>query len=336
MLQPFAFDAKSDRARAVLNLLGAALATIGRHATPLAAGSVFIGLLLPDLAAICRPLLVPAILLPFIVALVGVDPKALAAELRRPWLWVPMLVWVLIGSPLAVWLALRWTPIEPMLLTAIVAQASCAPLMASAAYAMLLGLDVSLAIVTTIAASALVPLTLPPIVLGLLGLEVELGALALSSRLGAMVGASFVLATLLRRWLGPVRIAAAGNHLRGLAVIGLAVFAIGVMDGVGALLKEDPAWLVACIAAVFGLTLGLQLLTALVTLPLGVRTALTLGLLAGNNNFGIVVAAMGDAAGPALLAYVAMAQFPIYLLPMLQRPIYRHWLRSRGMDAIER
>ncbi len=54
--------------------------------------------------------------------------------------------------------------------------------------------------------------------------------------------------------------------------------------------------------------------------------ALTLGLVAGNNNIGIVVAALADHAPERFLVYVAMAQFPIYLLPALQRLVYRRLL----------
>ena len=51
---------------------------------PSSQAGVFVGLLLQPLAAALKPLLVPAILLPFIVALLRLDAARLRADLRRP------------------------------------------------------------------------------------------------------------------------------------------------------------------------------------------------------------------------------------------------------------
>jgi BASS family bile acid:Na+ symporter len=183
--------------------------------------------------------------------------------------------------------------------------------MASAALALLLSLDVGLAVLATVAASALAPVTLPPLALHLAGLPVALDAWALLTRLAVMVGGCFAAAALLRRALGPVRLEARRDALSGLAVLGLIVFAIGIMDGVTARLLAEPVLVLGFLAAATALNLGLQALTALVMLPLGRRTALTMGLLAGNNNLGLVLAGMAGAAPEPFVLFVAVAQFPI-------------------------
>jgi len=60
------------------------------------------------------------------------------------------------------------------------------------------------------------------------------------------------------------------------------------------------------------------------------RTALTAGLLAGNNNFGLVFASVVDTAPSTMLVCVAAAQFPIYLLPIVQRRLYPRILARAG------
>lgn len=40
----------------------------------------------------------------------------------------------------------------------------------------------------------------------------------------------------------------------------------------------------------------------------------------------LLIAALADRAAFELVVFVAMAQLPIYTLPMLQRPHYRRWL----------
>jgi BASS family bile acid:Na+ symporter len=302
------------------------LAWLGRHATPVIASAVFVGLLLQPLAAALKPLLVPAILVPFIAALLRLDADRLRADFRRPMLVLGVLVWLLIASPVIVLLSVRAAALPEALASAMVTTAGCAPLMASGALALLLGLDAGLAILATVLATTIVPLSLPPLALNLAHLRIDLEVDALMLRLGLLIGASFLAAALIRRAAGKERLERWQDAASGAAVVGLVVFAIAIMDGVGAMIARDPGFVAAALACVFALNLGLQAVTALAFARLGRSRALTLGLVAGNNNIGIVVAALADRAPERFLVYVAMAQFPIYLLPALQRPLYRRLL----------
>jgi BASS family bile acid:Na+ symporter len=305
-----------------------ALGWLGRRATAAIAGGVFVGLLLPPAAALLRPLLLPAILLPFVVALLRLDWTALRRDLRRPLLPALAVGWGLLASPALVAAALAPLPIEPGLRAAMVTTAACAPLMASGALALLLGLEVGLAVLVTVLATALVPFTLPPLALGLAGLVVPLDPMALSLRLLLLVLPSFALARGLRALIGRQRLAALADPLAGLAVLGLVLFAVGIMDGVTARAVAEPGMVAGCLLAAAALNVALQGLTATIAWPCGRRRALTLGLVAGNNNLGLVIAAMLDRASQDLLVFVAMAQLPIYLLPLLQQPLYRRLLRD--------
>ena len=309
------------------------LAWLGRHAGAAIAAGVFLGLLAPPLAALCRPLLVPAILLPFVVALLRVDRGRLAAGLRAPRLPAVAVAWSLLASPAIVAAAAGALGLAEPLAAIVTAVAAAPPVMAASALALLMGLDVALAVLATVAASALAPFTLPPLALHLAGLPLELDAPSLLARLASMVGGCFALAALLRRALAPAWLDARGDLLGGLAVLGLIVFAVGIMDGVAAHLAREPGPVLGYLAVAFALNVGLQALTALAMSPFGLRAALTLGLLAGNNNLGLVLAATAGAAPESFVLFVAVAQFPIYLLPALQRPLYRRWLHRHGGDA---
>jgi BASS family bile acid:Na+ symporter len=257
----------------VLSLLG----WLGRRATAAIALAVFVGLLAPPAAALMRPLLLPAILLPFLVALLRLDWPALRRDLRRPLLPALAVGWVLLGSPLVVATVLAALPLGPGLEAAMVATAACAPLMASGALAWLLGLEAGLAVLVTVVATALVPFTLPPLALGLAGLAVPLDPAALSLRLLLLVLPSFAVARVLRRRIGEMLLTRSADALAGLAVIGLVVFAVGIMDGVPARLAAEPGFVVSCLLAATGLNLGLQAVTAAVFARCGRRRALTLG-----------------------------------------------------------
>ena len=199
--------------------------------------------------------------------------------------------------------------------------------MATPALAMLLGLDVTLALLVVVPATALMPFTVPPMALWLAGLTLDLEATALALRLAGLVLGSALVAFAVRRWLGPPRLVRAAPVIDGLAVLGFVVFAIGVMDGFTVTALDRPGFVAANVVAVFALNIGLQLLTVLCLMRhVALRTALTAGLLAGNNNFGLVLASVVDTAPAIMLVYVAAAQFPIYLLPIVQRRLYPRFL----------
>lgn len=311
-------------------MIGAVLGRLGRHGAAVIAAGVFLGLLLPPLAALLRPLLLPAILLPFVVALLKVDAGRTAVLLRRPGFSALLLLWLLLASPVLVWLVSAAIAMPSELRAALVTNAASAPLMASGALALILGLDVGLALLATVAATALLPLTLPPLALHLAGLGLEIDAWRLAARLAALIGGCFLVATLVRRRVGELRLLNWGRQLDGLAVLGLLIFAVAVMDGVAEFLRFRPTYALVTLVAVFALNAGLQAAGALVFWGHGRRTALTVGLLSGNNNIGIVLAALVVEAPVEFLAYVAMAQFPIYLLPALQKPLYDRLLAEEG------
>lgn len=314
-----------------MTLITAPIAWLGRNATIMVALAVFIGLLWQDLAAALKPLLVPAILLPFIAALVRLEPARLLDAMPLK-LLIPLMLWQLAGCALLIWAIGQLVPLASVQ-GYLITTAASAPLMASPAIAMLLGLNVPLAVGGTVFATLLLPLTLPPVVLSLAGLEIDLNAFDISLRLGSLIAVSIAIAWAVRWHFGLARLQAQSEIIAGLAVLGLAVFAIAIMDGAAALFNEAPRYVILCAVAAFALNAGLQAVTfALLTGFFGLRTALTMALLAGNNNIGIVLASTIDQASVEFAIYVAMAQFPIYLLPAIQRPIYRRWLKAHAQQ----
>lgn len=316
-------------------LLVRSLGWLGRRASAVIAIGVFAGLLLPPLATLLKPLLIPAIIGPFLIALLRLDWRRLGDCARRPAVAALQVAWLLLALPIIVDLALRPLGLPPSLHAAMVLMGAAPPLMASGNLALMLDLDAALAVFATVLATAVMPLTLPAMALHLLGVEVGLGLAPLMLRLGTIVLGCFVAAWLLRRLLPDGFTRRYADPLDGLAVIGLLVFAIAIMDGVTALLMVRPGFVLGCAAAAFLLNLTLQALGALTFAWRGRRRALTLGLVSGNANLGILLAALADAAAFELVVFVATAQIPIYTLPALQRPLYRRWLRgpARPVEA---
>jgi BASS family bile acid:Na+ symporter len=304
-------------------LIAATLDLIGRHATKFLGVGVLLGFAVPPLASLARPLLVPALLIPLTIALVRLDWSAMGAYARRPLFVAAVIVWLLVISPVAMWAVLAPVPMPEALYHALVLMAAASPIISSAAIALLLGLDAALAVVVIVVSTALLPFTLPLLALKLLGLELQIDLATFMLRLGAMVGGAFAAALVVRRLVPKHRIARNARALDALSVINLVIFAVAIMDGVTAFAAERPGYVVIATAAAFAANLALQMIGTLAWIRLGMRRALTLGLMTGNCNMGLVMVALGRDASFDVIVFFAMAQLPMYMLPGLLTPLYR-------------
>lgn len=311
-------------------LLLAPLALVGRHATTVLFLGVFIGLALPDLAALARPLLPPAVVLLLTATLLRLDWQAIGLELRRPGLQLLLFPWQQLLLPLLVWALCRALPIPDSLTAALVLMALAPPIMSSAALAAMLGLAGPLALVGALAATLLTPLVLPPVALGLLGLELEIGIGAFMLRLGLLVGLALALAFVLRLLAGPARLARLARPIDGTVVLIMLVFVIAIMDGVTARAIERPDIALGWLAAAWIANPLLQVLGAAVFWRLGRQRALTVGLMTGNRNMGLLLAALPASADFDVLLFFGLAQIPMYVLPAILKPLYRRLVASPG------
>jgi bile acid:Na+ symporter, BASS family len=310
-------------------MLMAALDFLGRHATRFLAVGAFVGLAVPPLADLVRPLLIPVLLVPLTISLLRLDWRALAAYGRRPLLIAAIAAWLLLVCPLAVWAIARATALPPGLVTAVVLMAAAPPIVSSPAIALFLGLDAALAVVVVLATTALVPFTLPPLALGLLGLDIAIGRLEFMLRLGAFVGFALTVALIARRALGTEWLARHGRALDGISVINLVLFVIGIMAGVTDVILERPLFVAMVLAVAVAANVALQIAGALVAWPLGRPAALALGWMTGNCNMGMVLVTLADKAEFDVILYFAVAQIPMYVLPGLLTPLYRRLLREK-------
>lgn len=299
------------------------LSWFGKHATGCLAAGVFLGLAVPDLSASARPLLVPAIAAMLTLSLLRLEPAAVGAALRKPHLVVPAVGFVLLVSPLLGYGAATALDLAPGIAVALVVWTASPPLISVPAIAALVGLDGALALTVTTAAGLLVPVTLPPIVFALLGLELDIGPAALALRLAALLAGSALAATAIRRLAGSARLQRGAAAIDGAFVIVMLLFAVAVMHGVTDAAAAEPARVAGLLALVFGASLAMQGLGWLVFRPAGAPVATTLALACGNRNMALVLGAAPAAFHPDSFLFLALLQFPIYLLPALLRPVYR-------------
>jgi len=311
-----------------MNPLVRVLRRMGGAATTLLPFSLLLGLLFQDFAAAARPLLMPLAVLLLMLALARVDWDRLAALLRRPGLAIALSLLNLIAVPLVVWPIWQALGLWPGLIAALCLSAMAPGIISAATTAAFLRLDASLALLISLITNFLVPFTLPPLALWLLGLDLRIGLLDLSLRLGLIVVLALAGAVAIRRWLGP-RIKEAGTTLDGISVVVLMVFAIPLMDGVVARALAEPLKLAGFIAGAFGGMFLCNLAMALATLPvLDLRTALTAGYCSGGRHNALLMAVLPASAEPDIFLFIAAVQFPIYMIPTMLQPVYRRLLRA--------
>lgn len=310
------------------------LAFLGGHATWVLFVGVFLGLALPSLAALARPLLAPAVAVLLTATLVRIDWQVMLGYLRRPWLAAVITAWLLLGAPLLMAAVLAFLPQPEALTTALVLMAAAPPILSSAPIAMILGLDGALALVAGLAATLLTPLTVPPLALALLGLELDIGVAEFMTRLSLLVAIAFAAALLIRRLIGRERLPRVATHLDGLVVTVMLVFAVAIMDGVTATLATRPMTVALWLAVAFVANPALQIAGTLAFAWLGRRRALTVGLISGNCNMGLLLAAFPPGTDFDVVLYFAVAQLPMYMLPAVMLPLYRRLVRSE--DEVER
>lgn len=306
------------------------LRLLGRQARWALPVGVFIGIAIPPLAEWLRPLLTIAVIGTITGALLRLDWSRLVEQMARPRLLALIVGWQLALSPLLVWALSALLGLRPDLHLVLVLQAAAPPIGSAAVFAMILGLDGSLALMGALISTLLLPFTLTPLVAVLLpgaGIEVDLGAFFM--RVSLIVVAPFLIAFTLRRLVGAQRLRDNDESVAGCNVLLLVVFAIAVMDGVTARLLADPGYIGLLLALASIAALALHWAGYLLFRRVDVAAGWSASLLSGNRNMGLMLAVTAGTAGEAFSLYVGIAQIPMYFAPLLLGPLVRRSLQNK-------
>ena len=293
------------------------------HGSALLGASIFLGLFAPPLARAMRFVITPTVVGLMTLVLLRVDFAAVFGYLRRPALVLWLVLWLMVGAPLLTWAIVRLARFDGALAEALVIMATGCAATSAPAFARLVGLDPQLSLVASVLSTLVVPFTAPPLALGLLGVALPLTIGGLSARLVLVVGLPLLLSLAIRRFAGEERLSPWGRAIDGAAVLLVALYGIGVMDGILAGFLERPRFMALALALAFLANYGLNAATALAFLPFGRRIALATGLLSGNRNMALYLAVLPPETGFDILAFFALCQFPLFLSPFLLKPLYR-------------
>lgn len=302
----------------------ALLAWIGRQGVWALAVMVVIGVVCPPLGTVLKPYVSEAIFILLCISFMRVDGAALRGYLRRPGLIVTATLWNAIGVPLIVGLVSVLTGLNvhaPDLFLGLMLQMVASPMMAAPALATLMGLDATLVLVTLVTCTALLPLTAPAFAMVFLGDALKLSPVLLGAKLAALLGGSLLAAAVLRRLVGAAAIQRHRQPIDGINIVALLVVVAGMMETVAAQWLAAPGRMLLLTVLVFAVFLVLLAVTVAVFRRAGWDVALALGVMACQRNMGLMLAAAGGVLPAATWLYFALSQFPIYLSPLLLRPL---------------
>ena len=311
-----------------------ALAWLGGQGTRAIAALVFIGIAVPPVGELLKPFVTEAIFMLLCISFMRVDLGALRDHLRRPGLVVAATAWTMLGVPLiagAGCLAAGLDTHSPDLFLALMLQAVASPMMAAPALAAVMGLDSTLALITLVASTALVPFTAPLFAYVFFGAALTLSPLGLGLKLVAILAGSLLVAGAIRWSVGAAAIARRKAPIDGFNILILFVFVAAVMGNVVGGFWADPVKTIELTVLAFAVFFALVGVTTLIFRSIGRERALALGLLVSQRNMGLMVAATDGVLPGATWLYFALSQFPIYLSPQLLKPLVSRFRTSASM-----
>lgn len=301
------------------------LGFLGRFAPQAMAAGVFIGLLAPWLADILRPLLTPAVWLLLVMSLLRVDIVAVVAQIRRPVLAIAVTIWMLILAPVAVATILSFVDFRPGIEAGIILSSASSALFSTPVLGVMFGLNGALLLVVLVAGTLIVPVTLPLAALFLLGFDMGADPFDLMIRMSILVLSALAAATLIKRVVGSAKIAEKAPIIDGWSVILLIIFAIAIMQGLTARLFEEPTDTLMITALSFASYVGLMVLGLCLFAPfapqIGRNAVLSISFVSGTRNLAMILAVLPENVDPDIPLFFAVGQFPIYIMPMVLRPI---------------
>ena len=314
----------------MIQVMTRALVFLGRFAPQAMALGVFIGLLMPWLTDLLRPLLSPAVWLLLVLSLLRVDVDAVVAQLKRPVLPIVVTLWMLITSPLIVAGILTFFDFRPGVEAGMILAAASSPLFSTPVIGVMFGLNGALLLVVLVAGTLLVPITLPMVALFLLGFDMGADPYELLVRMSALVTSAVITAFIVKHMVGREKLAKYAHQLDGWAVILLIIFAIAIMQGLTARIFDAPMDTLVVTGLSFATYVGLMILSALCFLIVGTKIGrqglISVGFISGTRNLAIILAVLPANVDPDVPLFFAVGQFPIYIMPLVLRPVINRLL----------
>ncbi len=306
----------------------------------LLAVSILVGVFSPQLALLLEPFSLPALFVVVVFSLVPfaqLGPRELIAVTPDV---VRVLVWQLLVLPMLVVAIGTLCRFPSPIVSLLVVTACSGALFASPALAALLDLDQRQSLQCMVLSTLLMPVSLYAFLWissyesVKISVDVEVYVVRILIYL-VLPGVLFCVYRAIDRRLSDQ----ARQHSRGFsrwaAVVALAIFGIGRMNGVAEQLTSNPAHVFFFLGLTTVMCVGMLVLTTIVMHRYGMGEALTAAILSGFRNVGLGYALIGEMIGPDLSIYVGIGLLPVFTAPLIIKLMAdrRIWMAERSATA---
>lgn len=299
------------------------LGWIARHGRSVLVLGLLAGILFPDLALALRPWIGELVAILLFIAALRVGPRQAVgalADLRNSIVFTLLFQ---IVFPVTAMLLFRIAGWSGTLSTALVLMMAASPISGSPNLTILTGHDPAPALRQLVVGTALLPLTIIPVFWLAPALGDGAQVFTAAARLLLIIALAAGVAFAVRFWFAkPAKQTLVA--IDGLSAIAMAVVVVGLMSAVGPAMRSSPQAFALALGAAFAGNFGLQVLVTLWLRRSGTsHIAAPLGIVAGNRNIALFLAALPAAVTDPLLLFIGCYQIPMYLTPILLRAFYR-------------
>lgn len=336
-----------------MQILLPTLSAAAAYARWVLVGGLVLGLLFQDLAAYTRPSIPVFIWLLLFVASVRIGPHGLLSAVAdlRTHLWLTLAMQGAI--PVLLMLPIVLAGWNGFWVSAVLLVAAASPISGSPSLVIMLGHDPAIALRQLVVGTALLPLTLLPVLFYLPEIHDVFAVLQASLKLLMVILSAAVVGCLLRllpRWRHLDDEAL--QNVDGLSAIFMALAVVGLMSAINDALQQSPGYLFSLLLLAFVVNIGLQLIcwycwrgfdtssqqigpdrgqvetTNAIQEASSTRIPLAdyrvpVSVIAGNRNIALYLTALPAAVTEPLLAFIGCYQFPMYLTPLLMNRLYK-------------
>ena len=303
-------------------------AVIGRHSRVMLVVGLLGGLAWPQAAGILRPHLTELIVALLFFAALQVDPRRLGITRSSLAHDIALVATLQLLLPVLLAGALHLMGWKGPAATMLLLIGTASTISGTPPIAQMLGLSGGLALRLLVVGTLLLPVTsLLPLRMTF-GSAAEFSVVAPALRLTAIILVSTGGAWLVRAVILPRMPLDAEQAVGGMTALLLAIFVLALMDAVQPALRADPWQVIGALAFTFAVSIGLQVSAALAyrrsaAPSIDPRDAGAVGLVAGNRNIALFLAALPASQMEPLMVLVGCYQIPMFLTPIVMGRFYR-------------
>jgi ACR3 family arsenite transporter len=299
------------------------LLATARHGRLVLIAGLVVGILLPGLAGMVRGVLPELVACMLGVAALRIGPTAARGSLADIHVSLRLVAAYQLLLPLVLAAVFLAFGLGGTLATAMVLMAAAPSISGSPNLTIMTGHDPAPALRLMIAGVALLPLTVAPVFL-LWPIFGSFGAIALASgKLLLLIGCSSAAAFVIRQRFFPKPGVETLGVIDGVSALLMAVLVIGLMSALGPAIIQTPGLVGLTLLAAFAINFSLQIAAFMLTGGRGhERSRVAWSIIAGNRNIALFLVALPAAITDPLLLFIGCYQIPMYLTPILLRPLY--------------